>query len=197
VPRRPRSGTAPADSVATLQGIAKALGISVQAVSAYRAAGCVVGKAGAWSVSGTYRAAKAAGYQPRLPHDHALAALCGVGDAGGMEPASGLPGRSEYDDLILSKRIDYKTAIAREELIGEELANVRRRVDADTARGNVLPIDEARKAAALVRDRFVSLGLRLPAAVIGYLPDAPQSVLQSVMIAVEKSWADGLADIDG
>lgn len=188
----------PPDSAATLKALAKALGVTDDTVTQWKRRGLTVGAAGAWSITGTYRAARKAGLKPRLPDDARLVELIQGSKPDTPPPIAhdesdaslALPGHSAYDALVRRGVLNYKQAQDREELIGEEMVNVVRRVEADKARDTVVDRAEADRAASRVRDRFLDLIKRMPAAVIDRLGDQPHSIQQLVLIAVENAGND-------
>ena len=58
-----------------------------------------------------------------------------------IDPATSLPGVCAYDVAYTSGKISLREALVREQVIGEELQNERRRIEIETARGKLLPAE--------------------------------------------------------
>lgn len=187
--QRKRAVAAPGDQVATLGALAEALGRSDDTITEWSKRGIVVGVKGAYSVVLTYFRAKHEGLEPQLPRDPALQAMILAADPPRADDGAPLPGVSAYDPAITAGRISAKDAAEREKLIGLELENEAKRREDEVRRGQLVTKDDARAAAALVRDQFVQGGSRLSALVASKLADVKAEVRELAVAAVDEAWA--------
>lgn len=193
----------PADTVPYLRNVADALGVSQDTITEWKRRGLVVGVDGAWSIVGTYLGAMRERLNPRLPRDPALLDLIDearvathAGDPLALADEDALPGSSAYDRLLITKKIKIDYAIAREELIGREVKNDRERIQRDQVRGTLVTKEEARAAAAAVRDAFMVAGKQLPGTVQKMIRDrVPNNFHGAIISAIDEAWEQILAEL--
>ncbi len=194
----------PPDLVPTLHQLAKALGVSADAMTHWRRRGIAVGGPSGWSITGTYLAARRAKLKPKLPADARLVELidesvkteknaAGIKDALEFE----LPGKSAYDPLFRNQPIRMRTdAILREQLIGEEQKNEKLRIAIDQERAKLVTQEEATAAAAAVRDGFVALLKQVWPRLDNKLPeDIAASARQKIATALQDTQQELLAEL--
>ncbi len=194
----------PPDLVPTLHQLAKALGVSADAMTHWRRRGIAVGGPSGWSITGTYRAARRAKLKPRLPGDARLVAM--IDEEMQTEKSAAtireamdfeLPGKSAYDPLFRHQPLRTRPeAILREQLIGEEQKNEKLRISIDQERAKLVTQIEATAAASKVRDGFVAMGKQLWPLIDEKLPvEVASSVRQTMAKALQEAWDQAIAGL--
>lgn len=165
-----------------------------------------------YSVIEWYTFARAQGFKVAKPRNERIRALI---DATERNPEVDLPALDDdtnadgtlklpgeptpYDGLVIRNKISFSTAREREQLRADMITVQQRtvtletqRLEAEKAKGTLIPKDESTKASAIVFNAFIREGELLPEAVVQALPELQHSVKAQVSEAVKAAWSAAL-----